>query len=63
MLYCGAMMGFIVVHTTGMLHWMAINSSKGIGQDGEVVEWSYMLGSVLIIMSLMMVTIGSNLYR
>lgn len=44
-------------HTTGMLQWMAINSSEGIGKEGEAV------GSVLIVWSLVMVRIGLSVSK
>lgn len=31
--------------TAGLLHWMAMNSSKGTGKEGEAVGWPHMLGS------------------
>ena len=30
---------------TGVLQWMAINSSEGIGKEREVVGWHCMLGT------------------
>lgn len=36
-----------MIHATGVLHWVALNSLEGIGQEGGVVDWPSMSGSVL----------------
>jgi len=34
---------------TGVLRWMVISSSEGVGEEGEVVGWLCMLGTASIV--------------
>lgn len=52
-----------MVHETGLLHWMAIDSSGGIGKEGVSVERLCMSGSVLIVLRIMMMIIGLTVYE
>jgi len=38
-----------MILTTGVLQWMAINSSEGIGEEREAVRWHCMLGTASIV--------------
>ena len=38
-----------MIHTIGVLQWMAINSSEGIDKEEEEVGWPCMLGSALTV--------------
>lgn len=40
-----------MIHTTGVLHWITINSFGEKGQEGEAEEWPFLLGSLLIVLS------------
>ena len=48
---------------TGVLPWMAISSSEGIGKEREAVGWPCMLRTASIVQSLMVVMTRWNAYE
>jgi len=47
---------------TGVLQWMAISSSEGIGEEREVVGWHCALGTASTVQSLTIVMRRLNAY-
>lgn len=43
---------YTCVHVTGVLQWMTMSSSEGIGKEGGLVAWLSLLESVLVLLSL-----------